>query len=310
MRLLRPATIEELLALKAQHGTDVRLIAGGTDVGVRLRRDPRQAALLLSTGGIDSHEVTMRPAGTHPRGPEDPDADLRGDITLGMRTTHRAIELLGTADTRLRGLADACRTIGSVQTRNVGTLVGNIANASPAADSVTALMALDATVKLESVTSSRVLALRDVATGPGKTVLTPHEVITEVKVPSGRGPCGTAFTKLGRRRAMEISVVAVAAAVRLGDDGVVVSAGLALGAVGPTVIAVPGPTDMLRGLAYDEADASPAIEEVGDAAAQAAQARSDHRASASYRTHMTRQLAMRVLTEAWHRAWVESEFHE
>lgn len=309
MRLLEPATLEELLALKAQHGTDAMLIAGGTDVGVRLRRDPDRPAVLLSTGGIDSHDFAERARVTQPHNPERPGTDRSGAITFGVRTTHRSIERLGDTDARLRGLADACRTIGSVQTRNVGTLVGNIANASPAADAVTALLSLGASVKLQSVTGSRVLALDDFATGPGQTALMPQEVITHVEVPATQGPCGTAFSKLGRRRAMEISIVAAAAIVRLHDDGNVASAGLALGAVGPTVTAVPGLTGMLRGLTFGGTDATRALEESGEAATRAAQPRSDHRASASYRKQMTRLLATRVLTEAWNRALHESDSH-
>lgn len=309
MRLFEPATLEELLALKAQHGTDAMLIAGGTDVGVRLRRDPDRPAVLLSSGGIDSHDCAERPRTVQPHNPENPGTDRGGAITFGVRATHRTIERLGDTDARLRGLADACRTIGSVQTRNVGTLVGNIANASPAADAVTALISLGATVKLQSVTGTRVLPLDDFATGPGQTVLMPQEVITQVEVPAAQGRCGAAFSKLGRRRAMEISIVAAAAIVRLGADGAVTSAGLALGAVGPTVTAVPGATDMLRGLTFGEADARRALEELTEAATQAARPRSDHRASAAYRTQMTRLLAMRVLTEAWKRALHERDSH-
>lgn len=307
MRLFTPTTLEELLALKAEHGADAQLIAGGTDLGVRLRRHRHRPAALISTGAVDSPKFDEWVPSPGQSGAEWLDAGPQsttyaGAITFGMRATHRAVERLGGTHSRLRGLADACRTIGSVQTRNVGTLVGNIANASPAADAVTTLSALDATVRLQSATGTRVVPVRDFATGPGRTVLEPHEVIVEVEVPAAHGRCGAAFRKLGRRRAMEISIVAAGASVYVDDHGTVVSAQLALGAVGPTVIAVPETAELLRGLSFSEPEAQRALHEVAEAATRAAQPRSDHRASAAYRLEMTRLLTQRVLTEAWQRA--------
>lgn len=305
MRLLVPHTLEELLTLKAQHGTDAQLIAGGTDLGVRLRQDARPPAVLLSTGHMEHHDATeLDPQGAEPRfsGP------VGGAVAFDARTTHRAVERLG-ATARLRGLADACRTIGSVQTRNVGTLAGNIANASPAADAVTALVSLRATVTLQSLDGARTLPLREFAIGPGKTVLEPHEVIHLVEVPAAGGRWGTAFHKLGRRRAMEISIVAVAGALQLDDEGAVTSVGLALAAVGPTVTDVPAATEILRGRTMADADTPRLLDEVAAVASRAAQPRSDHRASATYRRDMTRLLTRRVLTQAWERATDQGDGH-
>ena len=275
-----PSTFEELLALKAAHGSEAQLIAGGTDLGVRMRRDAQRPALLVSTACLDK-------AGA--------------ELTFNARTTHRTVERLRDV-ARLRGLADACRTIGSVQTRNVGTLAGNIANASPAADAVTALVSLRANVKLRSLAGTRQVALADFATGPGQTLLQPDEVIEGVDIPAADGRFGSAFHKLGRRRAMEISIAATAATLRLDDTGAVRSVGLALGAVGPTVIDVPEASELLRGRSFDDEETPRLLDELAEAAASAARPRSDHRASATYRRQMTRLLAHRVLTEAWQRA--------
>jgi aerobic carbon-monoxide dehydrogenase medium subunit len=314
VRLFTPTTLEELLALKAEHGTDALLIAGGTDLGVRLRRHPHRPAALICTGAVDSLDFVERPpsagvprADRSDTGPQG--TTHGGAITLGIRATHRTVERLGGAHSRLRGLADACRTIGSVQTRNVGTVVGNIANASPAADAVTTLSALGATVRLESATGLRVVPVGDFATGPGRTVLGPHEVIAHVEVPAAHGRCGAAFRKLGRRRAMEISIVAAAGGVQLDDQGAVVSASLALGAVGPTVVAVPEAAEILHGQSFGGPNAQRALDEVAEAATRAARPRSDHRASAAYRREMTRLLTKRVLLEAWERALHQSDSH-
>lgn len=314
MRLLTPTTREELLALKDEHGTDAVLIAGGTDLGVRLRRNPRRPAVLISTGAVDSLDFAERMPSAGEPGADRSDREQHGTshggaITFGMRATHRTVERLGGTDSRLRGLADACRTIGSVQTRNVGTLVGNIANASPAADAVTTLTSLGATVELQSLTGTRTMPLGDFATGPGQTVLEPNEVITHVEVPAAHGRCGAAFRKLGRRRAMEISIVAAGAVVEVGDDGAVDFACLALGAVGPTVIAVPQAAEILRGRKFGDADAQRALDEVAEAATRLAQPRSDHRASTAYRLEMTRLLTHRALAEAWRRALHRGDSH-
>lgn len=285
MSLLAPSTLEELLTLKAQHGTDAQLVAGATDLGVRLRRDPHRPTLLLATDCLEAHHTSL---------------------AFGARTTHRTVERLG-ATPRLRGLADACRTIGSVQTRNVGTLAGNIANASPAADAVTALVSLEAGVRLLSLTSERVIPLADFASAPGQTALRPDEVIQRVEIPAADGRFGSAFQKLGRRRAMEISIVAAAAVVRLDDDGTVTSVALTLGAVGPTVMNVPGATELLRGRAMADAETPYVLDELSSTAARSAKPRSDHRASATYRREMTRQLARRVVTQAWQRAADQGE---
>jgi carbon-monoxide dehydrogenase medium subunit len=314
MRLFAPTTLEELLALKSEHGTDALLIAGGTDLGVRLRRHQQRPAALISTGAVGDLEPLERVPSPDGSAAEHASTGLQGathgeGITFGMRTTHRAVERLGGAHARLRGLAESCRTVGSVQTRNVGTLVGNIANASPAADAVTTLSSLGATVRLQGATGTRVMPVGDFATGPGRTVIEPHEVIVEVEVPAAHGPCGAAFRKLGRRRAMEISIVAAGACVGLDDEGAVMSVGLALGAVGPTVVTVPEVADILRGRSWAQPDAQRALDEAADAATCAAQPRSDHRASAAYRLEMTHLLTRQVVTEAWQRALQQRNSH-
>ena len=314
MRLFTPTTLEELLTLKAEHGTDALLIAGGTDLGVRLRRQLQRPAALISTGAVGDLEPLERVPSHYGYEAEhartEPQRATPGEgITFGMRTTHRDVERLGGAHARLRGLAESCRTVGSVQTRNVGTLVGNIANASPAADAVTTLSSLGATVRLQGATGTRVMPVADFATGPGRTVIEPHEVVVDVEVPAAHGRCGAAFHKLGRRRAMEISIVAAGACVELDDEGAVVSVGLALGAVGPTVVTVREPADILRGRSWGESDAQRALDEVADAATRAARPRSDHRASATYRLEMTRVLTRQVVTQAWQRALQQRNAH-
>jgi carbon-monoxide dehydrogenase medium subunit len=314
MKLFTPTTLEELLALKSEHGTDALLIAGGTDLGVRLRRHPHRTSAMISTGAVGPPDLGERVpspdwsgaehAATGPEG-----TTHRGAITFGMRTTHRAVERMGETHSRLRGLAESCRTVGSVQTRNVGTLIGNIANASPAADAVTTLSSLGATVTLQGATGTRVVSVGDFATGPGRTVIEPHEVIVNIEVPAANGRCGAAFGKLGRRRAMEISIVAAGACVALDDQGAVESVRLALGAVGPIVVTVPGVAEILHGRSLGEPDARRALDEVADAATRAAKPRTDHRASAAYRLDMTRLLTLQVVLEAWQRALQQRNSH-
>lgn len=310
MKLVSPSTLEELVELKAAHGDEAVLVAGATDLGVRLRRGMERPAVMLATGRIQQADVL------HSTGPrEDPAArpgpnERVGEVTFGVRATHRVVEQRAVEDPRLRGLGEACRTVGSLQTRNVGTLVGNVANASPAADGVTALLSLQARVRLLGPDGSRVVDLRDFATGPGQTVLAPQEIISGIQLPPSTGRTGAAFHKLGRRQAMEISIVAAAAQVSLDLDGTLLSATVALGAVAPTVIDVPEATTLLRGLTLAEANSAEALHALGEAAARAVRPRSDHRAGAAYRHRMAGVLTRRVVTTAWKRAIEQGDTDE
>ena len=194
-----PASIREAVELGARFGKDARFLAGGTDLMIQIHRGrcaPRHVVSLQRLPGLDAIEVN-------------------GTITLGALVTHRRIEGAPEFQDALRALVESAEVVGGHQIRNVATVGGNIANASPAADVVPALLALDASVTCAGPDGERTMPLAGFATAPGVTVLRPDELLTRVSFPRLAPRSATAFLKAGRRRAMEISVVCVAAGVTL-----------------------------------------------------------------------------------------------
>src|SRR5262249_55235539 len=137
---------------------------------------------------------------------------------LGARVTHRRVETTTDFQGSWRGLVEGAEVVGGHQVRNVATVGGNIVNASPAADMVVALLALDATLTSLGPSGERRHVLDGFATASGATALRPGELLTGVKLPRLAPRSATAFLKAGRRRAMEISIVCVAARLTVDAD--------------------------------------------------------------------------------------------
>jgi CO/xanthine dehydrogenase FAD-binding subunit len=208
---LRPASLKEALDALASHGG--RLIAGGTDVFPALE-GPRCEGVVVDLSRV---------------------ADLRGiaqdgrHVRIGARTTFTDI-LNADLPPCFDALKAAAREVGSVQVQNVGTIGGNLCNASPAADGVPPLLVLDAAVELASVRGCRVLPLSDFLTGYRSTARCPDEVLAAVLVPRTIETGASAFLKLGARRYLVISIVMAAAVVEVDADGRVAQARVAVGA--------------------------------------------------------------------------------
>jgi CO/xanthine dehydrogenase FAD-binding subunit len=195
----------------------------------------------------------------------------------------------------LTGLADAAALVGSPSTRNVGTLGGNVMNASPAMDTGAPLLVLDATVELRSATATRTIRLDELWSGPGVTTAAHDELCVAIVVPTPSPLSGSAYVRLEYRRAMEIAVVGAAASVTLNADGGVATARIALSAVAPTIIEVTGLD--LSGLSVDDA-----AERAAEAARVGATPISDLRAGDAYRRHTVGVMAARALQAAARRA--------
>jgi carbon-monoxide dehydrogenase medium subunit len=272
-----PASVAEAVALAARLGPDARFLAGGTDLIIQMRRGkvaPRHLVSLGRVPGLDGIAVD-------------------GGVTLGARVTHRRLERSPDFQGRLRALVEAAEVVGGHQVRNVGTVGGNIVNASPAADVVPVLLVLGATVTLVGPEGERTLALDDLLTGPGQTTRRPVELLTRVSFPALPPDSATAFVKAGRRRAMEIAVVCVAARLTLCAARVrCLEARIALGAVAPTTIRARGAERALEGQALTP----DVLRRAGEAAASECQPISDVRASARYRRLLVETLVPRAIT--------------
>jgi carbon-monoxide dehydrogenase medium subunit len=188
-------------------------------------------------------------------------------------------------------LPKAAATCGSIQIRNMATVGGNLANASPAADLAIPLLALDATAVAAGARGRAGMPLADLFIGPGKTSLN-GRLLVEVRIPEPPRRSVWSFQKLGRTEA-DIALVSVAAGLELDAKGRVKFARIAMGAVGPTPLRAPRAEATLAGRELD----SSSIAEAAAEASREAQPISDIRASAEYRKEMTRALAARALRE-------------
>ncbi len=270
---------EALSALRS----GARPVAGGTDLVV----GARQGKAALPERIVAIHRIDEL------RGVSMSDGRLR----LGALATHAEIAADFTVRERLTALADACSIVGSHATRANGTVGGNLINASPAMEVGGPLQVFDAEVLLRSPTSERRVPVASLATGPGTTVATPDELLTEVLVavpPDGTGSC---YARLEYRRQMEIAIVGVTAAVTVAD-GRVTRARVAITALAPTIVLVPEAEEALLGSDGGVAAAAAAAK----AAAQAAKPISDVRGSADYRRAMAEVVARRVIDAAVRRA--------
>jgi len=277
-----PASIAEAVALAARFGTEARFLAGGTDLLVQIRRKrvaPRHVVSLHRVPGLDT-------------------IDANGEIRLGALVTHRALERAPAFQGALRALVEGARVVGGHQIRNVGTVGGNIVNASPAADVVPVLLVLDAAVTCVGPNGAREMKLDEFLLGPGETALRPDELLTSIRFPAPALRSATGFLKAGRRRAMEISVVCVAVWLSLDGDDRCAGVRIALGAVGPGTLRARSAERLLEGSRLTDAE----LRQAGRVVAADCQPITDVRASAAYRRLLVETLVPRALRTAMKRA--------
>lgn len=269
---LNPVNLAQ--ALKAKAGKDVVALAGGTDLLVRLHDRIAQPwpTLLVLENIKQLHKITATKTG----------------ITIGPLTTFSDIENSALLRKHASPLVAAAALAGSVQIRNRATIGGNIANGSPAGDTIPPLYALGAAIEISSVKTKRVVPIEKFFIGPGKTVLKTNELITAIKIP--RLHNHGFFMRLATRRALAISKVSVAASLIL-KKSKVESAKIALGAVAPTVIRASRTETYLIGKELT----SEVIEEASGIIKEEARPIDDIRSIAAYRKEMTGVLLARGL---------------
>jgi len=215
-----PQSVPEACNLLAQIGTGAKILAGGTDVLVELRKSADEV-----TGSIIdiSRIVSLR------------GIEESGDaIVIKPLTTHTEILRSALVGAHAPLLKTAVAGIGSPQIRNRGTIGGNIMNAAACADTVPALIALGARIRLQSSTGDRTVALSDFFTKPYVTVAQRGELLVEIRFPKLRSDARSSFIKLGRRNALSISRLSVAAIVTRNQSGVITDARIVPGAALPT----------------------------------------------------------------------------
>ncbi|HRN49704.1 MAG TPA: FAD binding domain-containing protein [Anaerolineales bacterium] len=273
-------TIDEALSALSQHGAAARIVAGATDLIVEFERGARKDVHTL----IDVTRIPGLDAITQ---------DDASRIHLGPLVTHNQCAASPLLRQQALPLAQAAYEVGAPQIRNRSTVAGNLITASPANDTIPALMALDATLVLRSTNGERSVRLAEFYTGVRRTVMQPDEMLVDIHFTalnpaSQRG----AFMRMTLRRAQAISVINAAVVLSL-DAGKVSAAAITLGAVAPTIIRAPEAEAALVGQALDEAS----IAQAAQLAAAAAAPIGDIRSSADYRKEMVRVAVARLLEE-------------
>ncbi len=278
-----PRNLDEVFALLG-NGRRVRFLAGGTDIIVQLRERRAECDLLI--------DVKRIPELTQLRLREDGTLEIGAAVPCAEIYEHQEIAR------RFPGLIDATSLIGGIQIQSRASLGGNLCNASPAADSPPALIALGARLLLASREGTRELPVEEFFLGPGRNALRPGELLVKILVPAQPPRSGTRFLRFIPRNEMDIAVANAAARLDLGADGRIANARIAVGAVAPTPLFVREAGDLLVGREPSEE----AFEEAAEAAARAARPITDMRGSAAQRRHLTRVLTLRALRGALARA--------
>jgi CO/xanthine dehydrogenase FAD-binding subunit len=273
--------------LLVQYGTDARLLAGGTDLLVDMK------------GGVHEPRVLVDLS----RAQDLKRLELVDDLlVIGATVTHSQLMTSHLVRELCPALAVAAHSIGAVQTRNLGTIGGNIASAVPSMDIGPALLALDAAVTIAGPAGLRRAPLGEFFAGPRKTNVGPQELIVDVTIPAESFCKPMAFLKFGLRKGQALALVNVAAGFWTeGEAPLFRDTRIALGAVAPTIIRAWEAERALDGRTIDTA----AMTEAGRIAAEAARPISDFRASADYRRELIAVLTSRALESAWRRAQPE-----
>lgn len=228
---LAPRTLSEALALLGEHAGRVRPLAGGTDLMVELRDGDKKL------GDMDfALDLTNLP--------ELREITRTGDlVTIGAMATHNLVAHSPVVLSAAAMLAEASASVGAQQIRNAATIGGNVCNAAVAADTLSPLAALDASVKLLSVSGARELPFHEFILAPGKTALRPDELLASISFSALDG-WQTTFVKLGRRKALAISRMNAAVALRI-ENGRISGARISPGCVFPTPRRVPTAEELL-----------------------------------------------------------------
>ncbi len=280
-----PATLAEAAEILRDAAGSARAIAGGTDLAVRIRRAEERPDVLVDLGRIENSDgVELRP-----------EAGAIGRMEIGALATHATLAEHPLVREHANVLAEACRTVGAPQVRSRGTIGGNLANASPAADGVVALLALDAAVWVQSASScagdAGAVPIVDFLTGPGESVLRDDELIGGIVFDRPSPAARSVYVKAGQRNALAIAIASVAAIFEP-DAGIV---RIALGSVAPTPVRAGDAEALFESDWRGGADPETLFDAVAAAAAAASSPIDDVRATARYRRILTEALTRSAL---------------
>jgi CO/xanthine dehydrogenase FAD-binding subunit len=281
--LYRASSPAEAAAIFRERGEGGLFLAGGTDLLVQIKEAHRPVRYVVSLNTMEDLDGI---------------AEEHGALVIGARSRMAQVAAHPTVVQRFSALADGAGVVGSIQTRHMATIGGNVCNAAPSADTSPPLAVLDASLEVMGAAGERAISIGDFWTGPGRTVLQPGELVTRIRLSRPGERSGSHYQRHTPRKVMDIAAVGTAVYLELDAEGTCTLARVALGAVAPTVIRAPQTEALLVGKRIDEAVAS----EAGSMAASEARPISDQRGSAEFRRHlvgvMTKQSVLRALERA------------
>ena len=279
--------VTDAVALLAEHGAGAKVLAGGTDLLADLKFAPHHPDIIVDISRLDDlKDIEVADDGLH----------------IGALVTHSEIMRSPVIRDMFPALVEAAYTIGAVQTRNLGTLGGNLVTCVPSMDSGPTLIALEAEVVIAGPGGERRIQLGELFAGPRKTSLKTGELLTDIIIPKSNLNKPVAFEKFGLRKGQALALVNAAAAFFV-DNGNFKAPRIALGAVAPIVIRAPKAEVYLEGRKITEA----AMAEAGRIAATEAEPISDFRASADYRRDLIAVLVKRCLANSHARATTKAK---
>lgn len=276
---IAPSNVNELCKFLQHHADETSLLAGGTDLLISLKKGEATPRYVVDITRIKELSSTR---------------DEHNRISIGATATHTEVAESALILKEVPFLAEAAASIGSAQIRNSGTIGGNIINASPAADTIPPLVALDATVCIMSHKGEWHAPLTEIFTGPYKTTLSSDEFLADMTFTKLPPRVGTCFLKLGRRKALAISRISIAVVLALEENGHIQEARICPGAVLPAVSRIVKAEEALLG-AYPDAEV---FQGAGRIVAEEIVARSGRRYSTPYKEPVVNNLVQRALSIA------------
>ncbi|MDP6341990.1 MAG: xanthine dehydrogenase family protein subunit M [Alphaproteobacteria bacterium] len=283
MRYEAPGSVDEAVTLLAEADGNARVLAGGTDLLVQMRAGLRRPELVVDIKNI---------AETRAIAAED------GGFRIGAAVCGAELGENAELKAAWPGVVEGAELIGSTQVQGRASLGGNLCNASPAADSVPAMIAGGVTCTVAGPNGRREVPVEEIPTGPGETSLADGEFVVDFKLPARPDGAGDAYLRMIPRTEMDIAIVGAGVNLVLDGDGTCTEAKVVLGAVAPTAVVVPAAAEALVGGKVDEA----ALEAVAAAASAACKPIDDKRGTVEYRTKVAGVLARRAAAIAAERA--------
>ena len=283
MQFVQPQSARDAARALADGGATAHVLAGGTDLLVKMKSgmiEPGTVVDIKHVPGI--RDIT----------PED------GGFRIGAAVPGQELGEHAGVKALWPGVVEACELIGSTQIQGRCTMVGNLCNGGPAADSVPAMIAAGAVARVEGPEGSRDMAVEDIPAGPGQINLEPGEFISSVHLPARPAGASDAYLRFIPRTEMDIAVASAGVSLQMGADGTCAAARVAIGAVGPRVVLVPDAGAALVGTTLDDA----AIGAMMTAVRAAASPIDDKRGTVEYRIEVVGVLAKRAALIARQRA--------